>query len=118
MWEARILQKVKEMSPAARVRQDEADRLKAQAVALRPLARLEDLHPLQMEKVKTTKKGSQKNAYWLATWRESGQTQNAHLGTCKEDLRGGGPAEGRGTSQNQTLFGSLSVRSLLPQKIF
>jgi len=82
--EARTLQKVKEMSPAARVRQDEAGRLKAEAEALKTLARLEDLHLWQMEKVKTTKRGSRRYTYWMATWREGGQTRNVHLGSCRK----------------------------------
>ena len=85
--EARTLQKVKDMSPAARVRQDEAGRLRAEAEPLKPLARLEDLHLSQMENIKTTKKGSRKYAYWMATWREGGQTRNVHLGSCRKISR-------------------------------
>jgi hypothetical protein len=58
------------MSPAAKIRQDKADRLKADAEALKPMTRLEDLHVWQMEKTKATKKGSRKYTYWMATWRE------------------------------------------------
>jgi hypothetical protein len=35
-----------------------------------------------MKKIKTTKKGSKKYTYWMATWRESGKTRNVHLGSC------------------------------------
>jgi len=38
----------------------------------------------QMEKLKATKKGSQKYAYWMATWREGGKVRNVHLGSCKK----------------------------------
>jgi len=41
-----------------------------------------------MEKVKTTKKGAQKYAYWMATWREGRQTRNVHLGSCRKISRG------------------------------
>ena len=85
--EARTLQKVKEMSPAVRIRQEEAARIREEAVALKPQARLEDLHVWQMEKVKTTKKGSKKYAYWMATWRDGRQTRNVHLGSCRKLFR-------------------------------
>jgi acyl-CoA reductase-like NAD-dependent aldehyde dehydrogenase len=80
--EVKALAKVQQMSPAAKIRQDEADRLKADAEALKGAARLEDLHVWQMEKTKTTKKGSRKYTYWIATWREGGKTRNVHLGSC------------------------------------
>jgi hypothetical protein len=47
-----------------------------------PSEALEDLHVWQMEKVKTTKKGSRSYRYWIATWREGGKTRNVHLGSC------------------------------------
>jgi hypothetical protein len=81
---ARILQKVKEMSPAARLRQDEAARLRAEAESPKAQARLEDLHIWQMKKVKTTKRGSKKYAYWMASWRERGNVHNVHLGSCRK----------------------------------
>jgi hypothetical protein len=42
--EVKALESVKQMRPAARTRQDEADRLKAEAEALKDRPRLEDLH--------------------------------------------------------------------------
>jgi len=54
------------MKPAARTRQDDADRLKAEAEALKDKARLEDLHVWEMEKEKRTKKGSKTYTYWMA----------------------------------------------------
>lgn len=57
------------MGPAARIRQDEADKLKAEAEALKGVARLEDLQVWVMEKEKATKKGSRKYTYWMASWR-------------------------------------------------
>jgi hypothetical protein len=44
-------------------------------------ARLEDLQVWQMEKVKTTKKGSRSYHYWMANWREGGNVRNVHLGS-------------------------------------
>jgi hypothetical protein len=58
--------------------------LQWEALALKPLARLEDLHVWELEKVKTTKKGSRSYLYWMATWREGGKTRNVHLGSAKK----------------------------------
>jgi hypothetical protein len=81
--EAQTLARIKQMEPAARIRQEEADRLKAEAEAMKGAARIEDLHVWDMEKVKTTKKGSRSYHYWMATWREGSKTRNIHLGSCK-----------------------------------
>jgi hypothetical protein len=62
--------------------QEEASSALVQAEALKLQARLEDLTVWEMEKVKTTKKGSKKYAYWMATWREGGKTRNVHIGSC------------------------------------
>jgi hypothetical protein len=72
------------MSPEAKIRQDEADRLNAEAHALKRDARLEDLHVWKMEKTTASKKGSKKYAYWMATWREGGKTRNVHLGSSRK----------------------------------
>lgn len=66
----------------ARELQEEADKARSEAMALRPVARLEDLTVWQMEKVKTTKKGSRSYSYWMANWREGGKVRNVHLGSC------------------------------------
>jgi hypothetical protein len=68
--------------PKARELQEEADRLRAEAEALRDRARLEDLSIWTMEKVKSSKKGSRTYYYWMATWREGSRTRNVHLGSC------------------------------------
>ena len=47
--EVKALAKVGQMGPAARTRQDEADRLKAEADKLKGEARLEDLQPMADE---------------------------------------------------------------------
>jgi len=81
--EVKALAKVHRMSPAAKIRQDEVDRLKAEAESLKCKIRLEDLHVWQMEKAKATKNGPRKYAYWMATWREGTKTRNVHLGTAQ-----------------------------------
>jgi hypothetical protein len=80
--DARALQNIRQMVPAARIRQDEADRLKAEAEALKDQARLEDLQVWEMKKTKITKTGSRSYGYWMATWREGGKVRNVHLGSC------------------------------------
>jgi hypothetical protein len=72
------------MEQAVKVRENEAKRLKANAETLKPLARLEDLHVWQMEKTKTTKKGSRKYACWMVIWREDGKTRIVHLGSSRK----------------------------------
>jgi len=61
-----------------------ADELKAEAEDLKGAARLEDLNLWQMEKAKTTKKGSKTYLYWMASWREGGKVRNVHLGSCRK----------------------------------
>ena len=66
----------------ARELEGQADKALAKSEALRPVARLEDLHVWIMEKTKTTKKGSRSYRYWMANWREGGKVRNVHLGSC------------------------------------
>ena len=73
-----------EASHKARELQGEADKALAESEALKDLTRLEDLHVWAMKKIRTTKKGSKKYAYWMATWREGGKVRNVHLGSCKK----------------------------------
>ncbi|MDD1750611.1 MAG: hypothetical protein LUO89_12150, partial [Methanothrix sp.] len=73
-----------EAGQKARELDSQADELMAEAEALNRAARLEDLHIWQIEKVKTTKKGSRSYGYWMATWREGGKTRNVHLGSCRK----------------------------------
>ncbi len=86
--DASIALKAAEILPDARPRAREltshADMLKAEAVALKGAARLEDLHLWQMEKSKTTKKGTQTYLYWMASWREAGKVRHVHLGSCRK----------------------------------
>lgn len=68
----------------ARELEGRADCLKAEAEALKGAARLEDLHVWQMQKIKTTKKGSRYYGYWMASWREGNKTRNVHLGSSRK----------------------------------
>jgi hypothetical protein len=65
--EAQSLKGIMQMSPAFRLRQEEADRLRAKAEDLKDQARLEDIRVWEMEKVKITKSGSRSYGYWMAT---------------------------------------------------
>ena len=75
---------VSEAMEKARELESQADTALAESKALKPVARLEDLHVWQMEKTKTTKKGSRSYLYWMANWREGGKVRNVHLGSCKK----------------------------------
>jgi len=68
----------------ARTLEGQADSLMAEAETLKGAARLEDLHLWQMEKVKSTKKGSQSYFYWMASWREGGKVRHVHMGSCRK----------------------------------
>lgn len=65
---------------SARVRQEEADRLKAEAEDLKRAARLEDCHVYVEEKVK----GSKTYSYWMVSWWEGDRARNVHLGSCRK----------------------------------
>ena len=86
--DARAAMKAAEILPDARSEarrmEGRADELKAEAEALEGAARLEDLTLWQMEKAKTTKKGSKTYFYWMASWREGSKVRNVHLGSCKK----------------------------------
>jgi hypothetical protein len=81
MKAAEILPDVRE---EARKLEQQADELKAESGALVGAARLEDINLWQMEKEKTTKKGSKTYIYWMASWREGGKVRNVHLGSCRK----------------------------------
>ena len=86
--DARAAMKAAEILPDARREarrmEGRADELKAEAEAREGAARLEDLTLWQMEKAKTTKKGSKTYLYWMASWREGGKVRNVHLGSCRK----------------------------------
>ena len=75
---------VPEAREKARELESQADTALAESKALKPVARLEDLTVWQMEKTKTTKKGSRSYHYWMANWREGGKVRNVHLGSCNK----------------------------------
>ncbi len=79
---AKKLGTIPNMQPAARIRQDEADRLKSEAEAVKREARLEDLNVFVQERVRGKEKKVE--AYWYASWREDGTTKNVYLGSCKK----------------------------------
>ena len=82
--EVKALQNIRQMRLAARTCKDEADRLKAEAEALKDKAKLEDLHVWEMGKEKRTKKGSKTYTYWMASWREGDKVRNVHLGSSRK----------------------------------
>ena len=82
--EVKALQNIPQMKPAAKNRQEEADRLKAEAEALKDRAKLEDLRIWEMEKEKRTKTGSKTYTYWMASWREGDAVRNVHLGSSRK----------------------------------
>ena len=86
--DASMAMKAAEVLPDARGKALEmvsrADELKAEAEDLKGAARLEDLTLWQMEKAKTTKKGSKTYFYWMASWRVDGKVRNVHIGSCKK----------------------------------
>lgn len=72
----------------ARELREEANKAHAEALTLKLQARLEDLNVWKLEKTKTTKKGSRKYTYWMASWREGDRVRNVHLGsTAKMDAK-------------------------------
>mgnify|MGYP006910667995 CR=1 FL=1 len=82
--EARILERVDGMDPAARVRRDEADRLRDQARDLRSTWRLENLEVYQVVKEKVTTKGqTRRYTYYHASWREGEKVASVYLGSAK-----------------------------------
>ena len=86
--DARTAMKAAKTLPDAREKarelEGQADQAIAESKALKPVARLEDLHVWIMEKTKTTKKGSRSYHYWMANWREGGKVRNVHLGSCNK----------------------------------
>jgi hypothetical protein len=85
---ARAAMKAAEILPDAREEarklEQQADERKAESGPLVGAARLEDINLWQMEKEKTTKKGSKTYIYWMASWREGGKIRNVHLGSCRK----------------------------------
>ena len=86
--DAKTAMRVSKTLPEARGKactlEGQADSLKAEAEAMEGAARLEDINLWQMEKTRTTKKGTQSYLYWMASWREGGKVRNVHLGSCRK----------------------------------
>jgi len=86
--DAKVLQKAAKTLPEVRREgqrlQEEADRALAESEALKHQARLEDLTVWEMEKAKSTKKGSKTYTYWMASWREGEKVRNVHLGSSRK----------------------------------
>ena len=82
--EARILERVNGLDPAARARREEAERLRGQARDLRSTWRLENLEVYQVEKQKITAKGKTRTYhYWHASWRVTGRVVSVYLGSTR-----------------------------------
>ena len=82
--EARILERVGGLDPAASARREEAERLQGEADKLRPAWRLENLKVYQVAKTKTTAKGEVRTYhFWNASWREEGRVRTVYLGSAR-----------------------------------
>lgn len=64
--------------------QEKADNILAESQVLKLHAKLEDLQVWEMEKEKTTKKGTKTYTYWMASWREGDKVRNIHLGSSRK----------------------------------
>lgn len=54
----------------------------AEALEASGKARLEDLDVWQMEKIKSTKTGTNTYLYWMASWKKGGKVHHEHIGSC------------------------------------
>jgi len=83
--EAKTLEGVGGLDPAARARREEADRLRGEADRLRPTWRIENLKVYQVAKTKTTAKGEARTyTFWHASWRNEGRVVTKYLGSAKK----------------------------------
>ena len=86
--DAKVLQKAAKTLPEAdqeaqRLQKD-ADKALEESEALKLQPRLEDLTVWEMEKTKSTKKGTKTYTYWMVSWREGEKVRNVHLGSCRK----------------------------------
>lgn len=81
--DARILERVEGLDPAARVRREEAARLRGQADRLRPEWRLENLGVYKVRKRKATRRGTRTYTYWHVSWREGDRIVSKYLGSTR-----------------------------------
>jgi hypothetical protein len=86
--DAKVLQKAAKTLPEARQEaqrlQKDADKALEEPEALKLQARLEDLTVWEMEKTKSTKKGTKTYTYWMVSWREGEKVRNVHLGSSRK----------------------------------
>jgi len=83
--EAKLLDGVNDMGPAAKERRAEAERLRSKAQELRPRARLEDLSVHKTYVPKKLANGTTKQyPVWRCSWRSGNRTINKHLGSCSK----------------------------------
>jgi regulator of replication initiation timing len=86
--DAKVLQKAAKTLPEAdqeaqRLQKD-ADKALEESEALKLQPRLEDLTVWEMEKTKSTKKGTKTYTYWMVSWREGEKVRNVHLGSSRK----------------------------------
>jgi regulator of replication initiation timing len=86
--DAKVLQKAAKTLPEAgheaQRLQGDADKALEESEALKLQARLEDLTVWEMEKAKSTKKGTKTYTYWMVSWREGEKVRNVHLGSSRK----------------------------------
>ena len=81
--EARSLERMGGLAPAARTRREEASRLREQARALRPSWRMENLEVYEVRKRKATGRGTRMYTYWHVSWREGNRIVSKYLGSTR-----------------------------------
>jgi regulator of replication initiation timing len=86
--DAKVLQKAAKTLPEAgheaQRLQEDADKALVESEVLKLQARLEDLTVWEMEKTKSTKKGTKTYTYWMVSWREGEKVRNVHLGSSRK----------------------------------
>ena len=86
--DAKVLQKAAKTLPEAgheaQRLQEDADKALEESEVLKLQARLEDLTVWEMEKAKSTKKGTKTYTYWMVSWREGETVRNVHLGSSRK----------------------------------
>jgi regulator of replication initiation timing len=86
--DAKVLQKAAKTLPEAgheaQRLQEDADKALEESEVLKLQARLEDLTVWEMEKTKSTKKGTKTYTYWMVSWREGEKVRNVHLGSSRK----------------------------------
>jgi len=81
---AKALARAKEMEPARKAHQKEADSLNAEAKAVKCQARLKDQQIWKMEKEKTSQEGSKTFITGWPNGVRAPGVRNVHLGSCRK----------------------------------